>query len=101
MSQPPRTWSGRTLAVSEVGAARDGPHPAALFAAAASAPHAGEVSGQAELGHLHLPGKAVHHDVPQGQVTVHHLGQHTDSGQTIRPGTLLYVADPGLIQDRF
>ena len=41
--------------------------------AAVSAPHTGQVFGQAELSHLHLPGELAHHDVSQGQVTVHHL----------------------------
>lgn len=48
-------------------------HPVLFFSAAASAPHAGQVSGQAKLCYLHLPWESTHQNVPQGKVTVHHL----------------------------
>lgn len=48
-------------------------YPMAPPSAAAAARHAGQVPGQAELRHLHFPGKLVDHDVPQSQVAVHDL----------------------------
>lgn len=42
-------------------------------ATAATARHSRQVSGETKLGHFHLPGKLVDHDIPQSQVTVNNL----------------------------